>query len=86
MADEGGSARTPDVVGGEQKAEFVLLGLEQRQQKLARLKGKAKVAQRKALQKKRVIEEKSRKRQCDHTMMHSYFITSRNSENRSDLN
>ena len=44
MADEGGSARSSNVVDGEQKAESILLGLEWRQRKLACLKLEAKVA------------------------------------------
>ena len=85
MADERGFARSPDVVGGEQKAESILLGLERQQRKLARQKCEAKAVQWKALQKKQVVVEESQKRQRICTRMHSYFTTSRNSENRSDL-
>ena len=85
MAGTSEAARCSDVGVGEQKADFVLLGLERRKKKRARLLREAEAAQRKALQKKRLLEEASRKRQRDRATMHGYFGSSRNSKNRSDL-
>ena len=42
MVDEGGSARSSNVVGREQKAESVLLGLEQQQRKFAHFETRGK--------------------------------------------
>jgi hypothetical protein len=82
MAEDGSSARCTDVGAGEQKTASVLEGLARRQRKAARLKREDAAADRKALQKKRIAEEASRKRQRDRSTMHSYFATSRNAEDR----
>ena len=51
MADEESLASIPKVAAGEPKANSIILGLERRQRKLARLKREAKAAKRKVLQK-----------------------------------
>ena len=65
MVDTGEATRCNNVGVGERKAENVLLGLEQRKKKRVHLLREAQAAQRKALEKKRPLEEASRKRQHD---------------------
>jgi hypothetical protein len=50
-------------------------------QKLERLKHDARVAEKKALQSKRLLEEESRKRSRARVTIGSYFLTSRNAHN-----
>ena len=83
MAEAGGTARCANVGVGEQRSQSAEEGLLRRKRKAQRLLKEAAAADRKALQSKRVAEVASRKRQRERTTMHSYFGTSRNSENRS---
>lgn len=71
--------------GGQEKAASVILGLERRKKKEARVKREALAAERRARRKKCGLEEASKRRQRERATMHSYFGTSRNSENRVDL-
>ena len=85
MADIGDVARCSDVGVGKRKVDSVFLGLERRKKKRAHLLSEAQATQRKALQKKRPLEEASRKCQHDRATMHGYFSSSRNLENRGNL-
>ena len=85
MADIVESAMGSDVVVGGQRAPSVVLDLERHLKKRARLEREAQAAKHKALQNKRPSKQAAYKRQCNHTIMHEYFNTSRNSENHSEL-
>ena len=58
---------------------------DKRKRKLARLQKEAKAAERKALQLKRVLEIEGRKRARAGATMRTYFTSSRNFENRGQL-
>ena len=85
MADMDEAARCSNVGVEERKADSILLGLKQQKKKRARLLREAQASQRKALQKKRPLEEASRKRQRDWATIHGYFNSSRNSKDRGNL-
>jgi hypothetical protein len=55
---------------------------DRKKRKLERLKREAKAAQRKALASKRLVDEESRKRSRAKSTIGSYFVTSRNANNR----
>ena len=85
MEDERGLVKTFGVGAREPKVDFNILGLEQRQRKLACLKRKEKAAECKALQKKRMLKEACCKRHYEWITMHFYFSMSWNLENHTDL-
>jgi hypothetical protein len=55
---------------------------DRKKRNLERLKREAKAAQRKALASKRLVDEESRKRSRTKSTIGSYFVTSRNANNR----
>jgi DNA helicase IV len=75
----------PAVADVEAKATSVLLREHRMQLKARRLKKEAKAAERKVAQKKRVVEEEIRERQWAKVTIQSYFMMTRNPDNRGDL-
>jgi hypothetical protein len=73
------------VTDAESKAASVLLREHRMQFKARRLKKEAKAAERKVAQKKRIVEEEIRKRQRAKVTIQSYFTTTRNPDNRGNL-
>jgi hypothetical protein len=80
-----GDEMEPEEAAVEAKAASLVLREHRRQLKLRRMKKEAKAAERKATQKKRVVEEETRKRQRTKVTINSYFMTTRNVENKGDL-
>jgi hypothetical protein len=80
-----GDEMEPEEAATKAKAASLVLREHRRQLKLRRMKKEAKAAEQKATQKKRVVEEETRKRQRTKVTINSYFMTTRNVENKGDL-
>jgi hypothetical protein len=77
MGDEGDPAEVARAVVEAAKT----LKATRKNRKLERLKHDARVAEKKALQSKRLLEEESRKRSRARVTIGSYFLTTRNADN-----